>query len=158
MALEEDEAKQLEERFERLENKLRATFLEVEKRFNELGQEPHSMEERMQELEDLILLMQLEITKIKDRTSVTTEFLAPDTPGMAERLSRLEEAVGAKSAEPAQEKADEGEEPLGTAEEEPEAWAHGEQEERTEKEEPEAARPRARGKSLLEEVQEILSS
>lgn len=158
MALEADEVKQLEERFEALENKLRATFLEVEKRFAAAKAQPVEIEDRIQELEDLILLMQLEITKIKDRTSVTTEFLTPQTPDVVTRIGRLEEALSMKAAEK--------EAPPGEGEEQ---LFGGEAVEET----PEpAARPRARAaeaeekeereekptKSLLEEVQKILSS
>ncbi|MBI4170190.1 MAG: hypothetical protein HY514_00710 [Candidatus Aenigmarchaeota archaeon] len=160
MALEEQEIKQLEERFERLENKLRATFLEVEKRFEEAKAQPHDIEDRIQELEDLILLMQLEITKIKERGSITTEFLTPEAPDLHQRLSRMEEALSLKLAEkePPQE---EGEEKLF---EEPETIRTAEEEEEKYEEEQDGMQPElnitrrhAHEKSLLKEVQQILS-
>jgi hypothetical protein len=100
MPHEEQEIRRIEEKLERLENRLRTTFQEVEKRFSDIKTQPIVMEDRLQELEDLILLMQLEITKIKERTSVTTEFLTPEGPSMSERLSRIEEAVGLRSIQP----------------------------------------------------------
>lgn len=154
MALEEHEIKQLEERFDRLENKLRATFAEVERRFEEVKAQPLGVEDRIQELEDLILMMQLEITKIKDRTSITTEFMTPDTPGMAERLNRLEEALSIKLSEPESAKLEEGEEPLELRDEE-EPAAGGDIEEAKEVQE---AKEKRHPKSLLEEVQQILST
>ncbi len=159
MALDEQEIKQLEERFERLENKLRATFLEVEKRFDEVKAQPHDIEDRIQELEDLILLMQLEITKIKERGSITTEFLTPQAPDINQRLSRMEEALSLKMAEK-ETAAEEGEEKLF---EEPRAIETAEEPEEHEEEQegmqPELniTRRHAHEKSLLKEVQQILS-
>ncbi len=161
MALEEHETKQLEDRFDRMENKLKTTFLEVEKRLVEIKQQPSDVEDRIQELEDLILLMQLEITKLKEKTGTTAEFLTPESPNILERMNRMEEAMSMKAAE--EPKAEEGE-PLFEETEEI-TDAHGEpivvkkaalKEEAAEEETEE--RPAKRGKSLAEEVQQILSS
>jgi hypothetical protein len=138
MPLNEREIRDLEDRFEKLDEKLKTTFVEVEKRIEDSKKEPLDLMDRIQEMEDLILLMQLEITKLKDRTSLSTEFLSPDSPGVMERLNRIEEAVSLreeKKEEPA-----EGNEKLF----EEETY------------EPQAGKEK--GKSLLEEVQKILSS
>jgi len=160
MALEEHEAKQLEDRFDRMENKLKTTFLEVEKRLAEIKQQPSDVEDRIQELEDLILLMQLEITKLKEKTGTTAEFLTPESPNILERMNRMEEAISMKAAE--EPKTDEGEPLFEEAEEITDT--HGEpvvvrkaapaREEAAEEQE---EKPK-RGKSLAEEVQQILSS
>ncbi len=88
----------IEDRLDRLENRLKATFLEVEKRFESLkAEEPFvlSIETRLQELEDLMLLLQLEVTKIRERTG-EFEFGAPQTPDIEERLRKMEEALSEK--------------------------------------------------------------
>ncbi len=154
MALEEHEAKQLEERFDRMENKLRTTFLEVEKRLAELKAQPTDTEDRIQELEDLILLMQLEITKVKERTGTSTEFLTPQGPDIAERLGRLEESLSLKAEAPGPEEG----EPLFGKEDITEM--HGEPvigKKAPAKEEAAEEHEEKPGKSLLEEVQKILS-
>ncbi len=99
MPLNDKELRELEDRFEQLENKLKTTFTEVEKRLDLLKVQPVDIMDRIQELEDLILLMQLEITKLKDRVSISTDFLTPDSPGMMERLNRIEEAVSIKESD-----------------------------------------------------------
>lgn len=89
-----DKLNELEERIDRLDNKLKATFLEIEKRFESFRQEqPMSIEDRLQELEDLLLLVQLEVTKMRDRsTFLETSDVTPD---VIERLNKLEKAVAA---------------------------------------------------------------
>lgn len=92
--------KDLEEKLERLENRLKSTFLEIEKRFESLKtEEPFalSIETRMQELEDLLLLQQLEITKIRDRVGDIGFSSEPVAPNIEERLRRVEESVGEKT-------------------------------------------------------------
>jgi len=92
-----DKVKEIEERLDRLENRLKATFLEIEKRFEQLqSSQPVQMapEDRLQELEDLILLMQLEITKLKKNIGEGLEFgPAPAMPDVEERLHKLEEST-----------------------------------------------------------------
>lgn len=88
-----DKLKEMEERLDKLENRLKVTFLEIEKRFESFKQEqPIGIEDRLQELEDLLLLIQLEVSKLKDRTSIDFGIGAP-APDISERLSKLEEAV-----------------------------------------------------------------
>lgn len=160
--------KKLDERFEMLDSKLRTTFLEVEKRFSEMKMQPEVLEDRLQELEDLILLMQLEIMKIKEKTGTQTEFLTTKAPDLGSRLDRLEEMVAGrhihhegheeKEGEPLFEKPkmtgrmveeDEDEEEEGQEEDQKD---HDQEEDRQE-EEPIAAKT----KNLLKEVEEILA-
>ncbi|MBI3190309.1 hypothetical protein HYZ41_01245, partial [archaeon] len=88
--------KDLEEKLDRLENRLKSTFLEIEKRFESLKtEEPFalSIETRIQELEDLLLLQQLEITKIRDRVGDIGFGSEPIIPNVEERLRRVEESI-----------------------------------------------------------------
>lgn len=90
----EDKLNELDERMNRLENKLKLSLFEAEKLASQPKQE--SPEERILEMEDLILLMQLEITKIKDKISQEIDVeLTPKTSQSAEdRLTRIEEEIG----------------------------------------------------------------
>ncbi len=87
----------LDDRLTRLENRIKTNFFEVEKRFADLSAkegaaEPTGIEERLQEMEDLILLIQLENTKIKERLG-TQETPATQPSEATERISRLESIV-----------------------------------------------------------------
>ena len=74
-----EEVEKLAKRVDALENKLRMTFMEVERRFNIL-REKHKEH-------DLV-------TKIKDTAGLSVDIgLTPDTPPLAERLNRLEHEV-----------------------------------------------------------------
>lgn len=88
-----DEVEKLAKRVDELENKLRMTFMEVEHRFDVLREKhrEHDLETRLIEIEDLLLLLQLEVTKIRDMAGVSVDIgLTPDTPPLGERLNRLE--------------------------------------------------------------------
>lgn len=92
-----DKIKELEERLNRLELKTKASFLEVEKRMGEVPSQiklPEDIDERFNELEDLILLMQVESTKIKERMTGGLGFGAEtDTQSINERINELEERM-----------------------------------------------------------------
>lgn len=95
-----DKVAELEERLNRLEEKLRLTFTEVEKRLAPQPQE-YTFEERIQELEDLILLLQLENTKLKEKVGEGLEFgLAPSTPDISGRLATIESELATRAAAP----------------------------------------------------------
>lgn len=89
-----DKMKDMEERLDKLENSLKLTFLEIEKRLESMTQEqPVNIEDRLQELEDLLLLIQLEITKLKDRSGPLDFGISTGAPDIHERMSKIEEAV-----------------------------------------------------------------
>src|SRR3989338_5088961 len=88
--------KDLEDKLDRLENRIKATFLEIEKRLESMKtEEPFalSIETRIQELEDLLLLVQLEVTKIRERPADMDFGLAPQIPNIEDRMRRLEESA-----------------------------------------------------------------
>lgn len=87
-----DKVTELEERLNRLEEKLKVTFTEIEKRLMQQPQQQTDVyEDRLQELEDLILLLQLENTKLKDKVGEGLDFgIAPSTPDIRERLNTIE--------------------------------------------------------------------
>jgi tetrahydromethanopterin S-methyltransferase subunit G len=90
----------LNERLNALEERLRYVLGELEKRIESTQQHTdHPPEERFQELEDLLLLLQLETTKMKDRVGEGgLDFgVTPTVPDMAARLNRLEEEVANRS-------------------------------------------------------------
>lgn len=96
-----DKIAELEERFNRLEEKLKVTFNEIEKRFSQLQQTPETnAEERIQELEDLLLLLQLESTKLKEKVGEGgLDFgITASGPGVAERLERIETELSSRIA------------------------------------------------------------
>lgn len=90
------DARELEERVARLENRAKANFFEMEKRLMALESRSEGPDvlERLHELEDLMLLMQVEGTKLKERTSPTIPH------DLETRLAALETTV-ASSAAPA---------------------------------------------------------
>lgn len=83
---------EMDERFGKLEEKLKLTFGEIEKRFAQMQQQPHySAEDRIEELEDLLLLMQLETTKLREKVGEGLDFgISPAVPDISERLTRME--------------------------------------------------------------------
>ena len=98
----------LDEKLTRLENRVKTNFFEIEKKFAELPEKaPEGIEERLQEIEDLVLLVQLENTKIKEKfgqgasaAPATTDLpgdaikeSAPLAADAVERLSKLESAI-----------------------------------------------------------------
>lgn len=101
-----DKLTELEERFNRLEEKLKITFIELEKRLNQ--QQPEqpqtNVEDRIQEIEDLLLLLHLENTKMKEKIRDGLDFgIVPNVPDVSERLTRVEsELASHASAMPSQ--------------------------------------------------------
>lgn len=97
-----DKATGLEERFNRLEEKLRITFVEIEKRLvqQQNPQQQYDYEGRMQELEDLILLLQLENTKLKERVGGGLDFgIVPVVPDISERITRIESELASRTSD-----------------------------------------------------------
>lgn len=91
-----DKIKEMEERLDRLEGRLKTTFLEVERRFEATKiEEPAivNVEERIQEIEDLILLLQLELTKIKEKTGGEEFISIAGQPDLEERMKKMEEML-----------------------------------------------------------------
>ena len=91
----QDKTAEIEERFARLEEKLRVTFLEIDKRLPKPEEHKESpLEERIDELEDLLLLLQLENTKLKEKVGEGLDFgISPSAPGVNERLEKIEEEL-----------------------------------------------------------------
>ncbi len=83
---------EIDERFGRLEEKLKLTFNEIEKRLAQTQQQPHySVEDRIEELEDLLLLLQLENTKVREKIVEGLDFgIVPAAPDISERITRIE--------------------------------------------------------------------
>lgn len=103
-----DKTKELESRLNRLEDRLKATFLEIEKRFESLNvSEPaiNIVEQRVQEIEDLLLLLQVDITKLKETVGSGFEFnpvmttAHTDTASLNLRLKKLEAKMGTNNEE-----------------------------------------------------------
>ena len=93
----EDKLKEIEERLNRLENKMKVSLFEVEKLVNQQHpKQEEPIEERLLEMEDLILLLQLENTKMKDKISqdIDIELTPKVSQSAEERISRLEEEIG----------------------------------------------------------------
>ena len=86
---------EMEERFGKLEEKLKLTFTEIDKRLVQMQQQPHySAEDRIEELEDLLLLLQLESTKIREKVGDGLDFgIVPSAPDISERLTRMESEI-----------------------------------------------------------------
>src|SRR3989338_6347647 len=102
-----DKLTELEERFNRLEEKLKITFIELEKRLNQqqLHDQPQTnVEDHIQEIEDLLLLLQLENTKMNEKIRDGLDFgIIPNVPDVSERLTRVEsELASHASAMPSQ--------------------------------------------------------
>lgn len=82
----------LDERLTRLENRIKTGFFEIEKKFASAPAAPEEgVHERLQEIEDLVLLIQLENTKIKEKLG-TQEPMA-ESSGATERLAKLESVI-----------------------------------------------------------------
>lgn len=102
-----DKVAELEERLNRLEEKLKLTFIEIEKRLTQPQQQTN--DERIDELEDLILLMQLEATKMKEKVGEGLDFgITPSVPDVSERLNRIESEVASRSVPAAVETGEQG--------------------------------------------------
>jgi chromosome segregation ATPase len=85
----------IEDRLSRIENRNKVNFFEIEKRLSAIESakpdiEVNDINERMHELEDLILLLQVEISKLKDRLSGGPGIELPDLSEIEHKLDRLE--------------------------------------------------------------------
>ena len=77
-----------------LEAKLRNTFVEIDTRIARLeGMKEGGSEERMQELEDLMLLIQVDNAKLKETGGEHGTLVATDNKGVDERLSAIESDI-----------------------------------------------------------------
>jgi hypothetical protein len=96
-----DKTAEMEERFARLEERLKLVFAEIEKRLDSVQVKPeYSVEERIQEIEDLLLLLQLETTKLKEKIGEGLDFgIAASVPDLESRLMRLEEEMASKTGQ-----------------------------------------------------------
>ncbi len=84
----------LDDRLTRLENRIKSNFFEIEKKFAELSEkESPQGEHRIQEMEDLLMLIQLENTKIKEKLGSQEALAAPDGD-MSDRVARIESELG----------------------------------------------------------------
>ncbi len=94
-----DKVQELEQRLDRLEERLKLTFTEIEKRLTqEKPPETASFEDRIDELEDLLLLLQLENTKLREKVGEGLDIgITPSAPDVSERLNRIESELGARS-------------------------------------------------------------
>lgn len=89
-----DKIDSIEHRLERLEEKTKATFLEVERRLSAIPQHediPEAINERITEMEDLLLLAQIENSKLKERISGTQNIESAETGDINKRLQKLED-------------------------------------------------------------------
>jgi chromosome segregation ATPase len=91
----------IEERMDRLENRLKTNFFEIEKRLVNLeSSAPAALSERVHELEDLLLLLQLENMRIKEGLPSLAD--TPDKSGaepeIENRLAAVEEKISAVKA------------------------------------------------------------
>jgi DNA repair exonuclease SbcCD ATPase subunit len=98
-----DKVDELAERLERLEQKTKATFLEVEKRLAMVPQEisiPDAINERLNEMEDLLLLSQVENAKLRDKVAGTQNLQTFESGDLEKRVQRLEEHAYAAGETP----------------------------------------------------------
>lgn len=91
-----DDSQGADERLSRLENRIKTNFFEVEKRLAEMEQKGPPAEsvgeERLQEIEDLVLLLQLESAKIKEKLG--TQDIIESAPLLEQRIEKIEEKLG----------------------------------------------------------------
>lgn len=90
-----DKTVELEEKFNRMDERLKVVFGEIEKQLESMKSRPeYSFEDRIQEIEDLLLLLQLETTKLKEKVGEGLDFgIAPSVPDLQQRLMRIEEEM-----------------------------------------------------------------
>lgn len=91
-----DKIQELEERLNNLEKKTKATFTEVEKRLAVAPEQlnvPEAISDRLNELEDLLLLSQVENTKLKDMIAGTQNVENIESGDIGKRLNKIEEKV-----------------------------------------------------------------
>lgn|SRR3989344_957313 len=92
-----DKMAEMDQRLNGLEERLKLVFGEIEKRLEAAKpHEEYTTEERLQEMEDLMLLLQLEVTKVREKVGETSiDFgIAPSVPDITARLTRIEEEMG----------------------------------------------------------------
>ncbi len=91
----------IEERMDRIENRLKSNFFEIEKRLVHLeSSAPAALGERVHELEDLLLLLQLENMRIKEglpKLADTPDDKSSVEPEIENRLAAIEEKLAAVS-------------------------------------------------------------
>ncbi|MBI2579611.1 MAG: hypothetical protein HYW27_01790 [Candidatus Aenigmarchaeota archaeon] len=159
----EDKLREMEERINRLENKLKLSLFEAEKL---AGQPKEGPEERLLEMEDLILLMQLEITKIKDKLSqeIDVELTPKVSQSADDRLTRIEEEIANMRSSGMHEEYEKPERPMPVYAEHPaerrheaERKVHAEKIVPRKKAEEEEETVAVRG-SVLEDLQKILKA
>lgn len=87
-----EHVEKLQDHLNRLEDKLKANFLEIEKRFSDLRVNlPANIDDRLQEMEDLLLLLQVENMTMKEKFSGDFDIgMTPKIPNMEERLVSVE--------------------------------------------------------------------
>ena len=89
----------IKKRLENLENRLKTNFFEIEKRLVNLESSPGkggNLSERIQDVEDLLLLLQLENMKIREKigsTGIPEIHAVEDKSGLEERVNELEEKL-----------------------------------------------------------------
>ena len=90
----------IDERLQRLEDRMRVNFFDIEKRLTNLesgaSDEISELKERIAELEDLQMLLELENTKLKENLGVGSEEIITKPHGIEElekRISTLEEKI-----------------------------------------------------------------
>lgn len=75
------DVKKLEERMNNLEAKLKTAFADIEARIGSMSNNDiSSIEERFQEMEDLILILQVEQMKIKEKLQASADIGFGETP------------------------------------------------------------------------------
>lgn len=79
------------ERLDRLENRIKANFFEIEKRLAKIeGSGDKNIEQRVHELEDLVLMLETDSTKLKDKLSEKREEKGKDYKKIEESFSKKE--------------------------------------------------------------------
>ncbi len=89
------DTEEIKERLDRLENRTKMNFFEIEKRFSQLAvpsgnEEIEKLKDRIQELEDLQMYLELENIKIKEKISDTGPYSSPD---LDQRVKHMEEKM-----------------------------------------------------------------
>ena len=85
------DAKKLEERLNNLEAKLKAAFADIEARIGSMSNNDISIiEERFQEMEDLILILQVEQMKIKEKLQASADIGFGEIPVVRETAENKE--------------------------------------------------------------------
>ncbi len=89
-----DDLQGLNDRISAMENRVKTSiFSEVEKKLSEFEQNVQPPgEERVQEIEDLMLLLQIENAKIKEKLG--TQDIVESQPALEQRISKIEERLG----------------------------------------------------------------